>query len=122
MIAEFEIFVSHTEVEKPLMAEILPIREPFKVGAGFAEKFKFHLLELADTENEVAGSDFVAETLADLSDSERNLFASGTLNVFEVNEYTLCGFGAEIHGGSGVFRDADKRFEHKVEFSYAGEV
>ena len=98
MVAKFEIFVSHTEVEKPLMAEILPVGEPFEVRSGFAEEFKFHLFKLTDAENEVAGSDFVAETFADLSDSERNLFASGALNVFEVYEYTLCSFGAEIHG------------------------
>lgn len=37
VVAEFEIFVSHAEVEQPLMAEVLPICKPFEIGAGFAE-------------------------------------------------------------------------------------
>lgn len=72
VVAEFEIFVFHTEVEQPFVAEVLPVCKPFEVGAGFAEEFELHLFKLADTENEVAGSDLVAETLADLSDAERH--------------------------------------------------
>ena len=122
VVAQFEFFVVHAEIEKPLMAEVLPIVEPFKVGAGFAEKFKFHLLEFADTEDEVAGGDFVAETLADLTDAERHFLSRRALHVLEVDEDALCGFGAQIDGGSGVFRHADERLEHKVEFSHAREV
>lgn len=122
MIAQFEFFVVHAEIKKPLMAEVLPIVEPFKVGAGLAEKFKLHLFKFADTEDEVAGSDLVAEALADLTDAEGQFLSRRALHVLEVDKDALCGFGAQIDGGSGVFRHADERLEHKVEFSHAREV
>ena len=122
VVAEFEVFVSHAEVEQPLMAEVLPICKPFEIGAGLAEKFKFHLFKFADAEDEVAGRDFVAEALADLTDAERHFFTGCALHVFEVDKDALRGFGAEIDGGSGVFRDAYERLEHEVEFSHAREV
>ena len=122
VVAEFEVFVSHAEVEQPLMAEVLPICKPFEIGAGLAEKFKFHLFKFTDAEDEVAGCDFVAEALADLTDAERYFFTSCALHVFEVDEYALRGFGAEIDGGCRIFRHADKSFEHKVEFSHARKV
>lgn len=122
MIAQFELFVVHAEIEKPLMAEVLPIVEPFKVGAGLAEEFKLHLFKFADTEDEVAGSDLVAEALADLTDAKGQFLSRRALHVLEVDKDALCGFGAQIDGGSGVFRHADERLEHKVEFSHAREV
>ena len=98
VVAKFEVLVIHTEVEQPLMAEVLPVVEPFEVRSGFAEKFKFHLLEFADTEDEVARGDFVAETLADLTDSERDFLAGGALYVLEVYKYALRRFGTKIYG------------------------
>ncbi len=98
VVAKFEVFVLHTEVEQPLMAKVLPVAEPFEVRSRFAEKFKFHLLEFADTEDEVAGRDFVAETFADLTDSERDFLAGGALHVLEVYKYALRRFGTKIYG------------------------
>lgn len=104
------------------MAEVLPECKPFEVGAGFAEEFELHLFKLADTENEVAGSDLVAETLADLSDTERHFFTSGALHVLEVYENALCGFGTQIYGGGAILGYADKGLEHKIEFSHSRKI
>ena len=122
VVAEFEIFVLHAEVEEPFVAEILPIRKPFEVGAGLAEEFKFHLLKFTDAEDKVAGSDLVAETLAYLTDAERHFFTSCALHVLEVDKDALSGFGAQIHSGSAVLGDADKGLEHKVELSHACKI
>ena len=54
-------------------AEVLPVSKPLEVGAGFAEELAFHLLELADAEDEVARSYLVAESLADLAYAEGQL-------------------------------------------------
>ena len=50
-----------------------PVREPLLVSAGLAEPLHLHLLELAGSEDEVLGGDFVSEALSDLGDSERDL-------------------------------------------------
>jgi hypothetical protein len=50
-----------------------PVLVPFLVGAGLDEELHLHLLELAGTEDEVPRGDLVAERLADLPDSERDL-------------------------------------------------
>lgn len=119
VVAQLEFVFVHAEVEEPLFAEILPIREPLEVSAGFAEKFELHLFELAGTESEVAGSDLVAETLADLTYAERHFHARRTLYVEEVDENTLSGFGTQIYCVCAVFGYALEGLEHKVELSYA---
>src|SRR5690606_20159457 len=55
-----------------------------------------HLLELARAENEVAGGDLVAETLADLGEAERRLLARRGLLLTEVDEDALGRFGAQV--------------------------
>ena len=78
------------------MAERAPVFEPFEVGAGLAEEFKFHLLEFARAEREVAGRDLVAERFTYLADAERHFFAAGALDVFEVYEDALSCLGTEV--------------------------
>ena len=84
------------EVDVPGLAVVDPVLVPFLIGAGFAEKLEFHLLELAGTEDEVAGRDLVAEGLADLADAERRLLARGVHDVRVVDEDALGGFGAQV--------------------------
>ena len=122
VVAQAQVFFLDSKAVKPIFAVFFPVIEPFKVGAGFAEEFKFHLFKLADAEDEVAGGNFVSERLADLSDTERHFRSCGALHVFEVYEDTLRGFGTKVHGACRVFRDALESLEHKVEFSHAGEV
>ena len=99
------------------MAEAAPVLKPLKVGAGFAEEFKLHLLKLAHAENKVAGGNLVPEALADLADTERQLFARGALYVVEVDENALRGFGAEVHRVFGILCHALEGLEHQVELA-----
>ena len=122
MVAEFKIFFFHSQWQKEVFAIFLPIAEPFQIRSGLAEKFKFHLFEFAHAENKVSGGDFVTERFTYLAYTERNAHTRGTLNVFEVYEYALCGFGAEINGVYAVFGNALKSFEHKVELSYRRKI
>ena len=75
VIAKTKVFISHSKVKKELMAIVLPVCKPFKVGAGLAEEFKLHLLKLSGTENEVSGGDLVSEGLTDLRYAERKLLS-----------------------------------------------
>ena len=63
------------------MAERTPVIEPFEVGAGLAEKFKFHLFELAHAENKVTGRYFVTDRLADRTYADRPFFTGRPLNI-----------------------------------------
>ena len=122
VVAETDVFVAQTDGEQPVVAEFSPIGEPFKVGAGLAEEFKLHLLELADTEDEVTGSDLVTEGFTDLCDTEGHLTSGGSLYVYEVCENTLCGLGAEVNGVLRVLGYALEGLEHKVKLTDVGEI
>ena len=74
-----------------------------------AEEFELSLLELAGSEGEVAWIDLVAECLADLPDSERDLLAGGLAHALEVVEDRLTGLRAEIRRRRGVLGRADPR-------------
>ena len=122
MIAKVQVIFVHAEGKQPVFAEIFPVAEPFEVGAGLAEKFKFHLFEFAQAEGEISGRDFVAERFAYLTDAERYAHTRGTLHVFEVHENALRRFRTEIDGIRGIFRNALKRFEHQIEFADGREI
>ena len=122
MVAQSEIVARHAEIIEELLAVILPVFEPFEVGAGFAEKLQLHLLKLADTEDKVAGRDLVAERLADLTDAEGELLARGARNVLEVDEDPLRRLGAEIQLGGGILSDTLIGLEHQIELADVGEV
>jgi hypothetical protein len=55
-----------------------------------------HLLELAGTECEVAGRDFISKSLADLGDTKRESGMEGIYNIFEVHKHTLGCFRAQV--------------------------
>ena len=104
------------------MAEGAPVLEPLQISAGLAEKFQLHLLELPDTEDEVAGGDLVAESLAHLAHAEGQLAPGGALGVDEVGEDALRRLRPQIHGVLGVLGDALERLEHQVELPDVGEI
>ena len=97
-----------TEAQRfmPFQTNLLPFLEPFKLIAWTHEELHFHLLELAHAEDELAGYDFVTESLTNLGDTERNLHATGFLYIQVIYEDTLCRFRAQVylHGtiGSGT--------------------
>ena len=108
--------------DQPVLAEVLPVGEPLQVRAGLAEEFTLHLLKFPGTEGEVARGDLIPEGLAHLAHAEGQLFPGGALDVGEVYENALGGFGPQIDGGGGVLGDADLGLEHQVEFADGGEV
>ena len=122
VIAKSEVLASHTEVEEPLVTEVLPILEPLEVGAGLAEELKLHLLELTGTEGEVAGGDLVSEGLTDLSYAEGKLSSGRALNAGEVNEDTLSGLGTKIYGIGRILGYTYESLEHKVELLYISKI
>ena len=122
VVAETEIFLVHAERVEEVCAVVLPVCEPFEVGAGTAEEFKLHLFEFADTENEVTGGDFVTEGLTDLRDTEGHFLSGGSCDVLEVHEDTLRGFGTEVELTGGVLGNTLESLEHQVELTDIGEI
>ena len=122
MVAQTEIFLSHTEVKKEVLTVGTPVIEPFEVSSGLTEEFKLHLFEFTCTENEVSGCYFVSEGFTDLCNTERYLFTRGTLNILEVYKNTLCCFGTEIYLVRAVFGNTDEGLEHKVELTDSCEI
>ena len=88
-----------------------------QVLAGLAEEFQLHLLELADTEDEVTGGDLVTEGFSDLAHTEGKLAAGGALDVVEVYEDTLGGLGTEIYLIGGILGYALVGLVHQIEFA-----
>ena len=90
------------EAGVPVHAVFNPAVVGFFVLAGHDEVFDFHRLELAGSEDEVAGGDFVSERLAYLGDAEGEALSGGGEDVVEVDEDALGGFGSEIDEGVEV--------------------
>ena len=92
-----------------------PLIEPFFPICGGDKKFNLHLFKFPGSEGEVAGVDFVTESLSDLGDSEGEFFSRDFENIFELDEHGLGRFGPEVGKISLVLDRADVRFEHEVE-------
>ena len=96
MLVFTQVFGVNTQADVPCLAVVDPVLVPFFVSSGFAEELKLHLLKLASTENEVTGGNFVAERLTDLADAEGGLLTCRGHDIGEVDEDSLCGFGAQV--------------------------
>ena len=117
MIPQPEVFILDTQIQQEVVAVILPVLEPLKVGARLAEELQFHLLKLAGTEGEVARSNLVAEGLAYLTNAERNLLTGGALDILEVYEDALCGLRTQIQLVLRVLGNALEGLEHQIELA-----
>ena len=106
----------------PSHTSLLPRFEPLKLRAGLHEVLHLHLLELAHTENKLTGHDFVAERLADLCDTERQLHAPRLLHVQVVHEDALGGFRTQVNSGRTFGRRTDLGLEHQIELTDVGPV
>ena len=93
---------------------------PLRGGLGFDEELHLHLFELAGAEDEVAGGDLVAETLADLADAERRLLARTGDHIGEVDEDALSGLGPQIMHALLALDRTEVGLEHHVEFARLG--
>src|SRR6058998_2011180 len=67
----------------PRLAHVAPILVPLHGFRWMTEELDLHLLELAATERVVARIDLIAERLADLGDTERQLEAGAVEDVLE---------------------------------------
>ena len=99
-----------------------PVVEPLRRLVRWNEELHLHLLELTRTEDEVPGSDLVAERLADLCDAKRRLLARKLEHVLEVDEDALGSFWTQVDRGSGFFDGTHGRLEHQVEVTGLGQV
>src|SRR5262249_25008923 len=86
------------------------------------EVLDLHLLELAGPEDEVARRDLVAEGLADLADTERQLPPRGLEDVVEVHEDALRCLRPEVGEGGVLLDGAHERLEHQIELARRGEL
>src|SRR3989344_6125557 len=92
----------------PLLEPLLPLLRPHKI-------FYFHLLELTYTENKVARSNFVAESLSYLPDAERQFWMKRINHVFKVYKYSARCLRTQVRN-SCILSCADRRAEHGVKF------
>ena len=112
----------HTEGQEPVLTELLPVCEPFKISVRLAEKLKLHLLELTRTEREVARGDFITERLTNLTDTKRQLLTRRSLDILEVYKDALCGLRTEIYGILCILGDTLEGLEHQVKLTDTGEI
>ena len=118
VVVEAVVLCSEAESLMPLHARFLPAWEPLQFGAGLNEELHLHLLELAHTEDELAGYYLVAEGLANLRYAERNLHSAGLLHVEVVHEDALSRLGTQIHLHRTVGRGSHLGREHEVELAH----
>ena len=118
VVMETIVVVAETECPVPPHAGLLPLREPCELFARTYEELHLHLFEFAHAKDELPCDDFVAESLADLCDAERNLHAARLLHVEEIDEDALCRFGSQIDGVRSVGHRTYLRIEHQVELAY----
>ncbi len=106
----------------PGHAGLLPAVPPHHLLARAHEELHLHLLELAHAENELTRHDLVAERLADLCDTERQLHAARLLHVEEIDKDALRRLRTEVDRVGAFGQRADLRGEHQVELAHLGPV
>ena len=65
-----------TQIDIPLQTSVAPILVPLWAFSRRNKELEFHLFKFTRTEDEVAWSNFVAETFTDLSDTKRRLLTT----------------------------------------------
>ena len=88
---------------------------------GFDEELQLHLLELAAAEGEVARVDFIAEGLADLTNSEGHFYAAGIDHIFILRENRLGRFRPQVGHIFLTLHRTGVGLEHEVEHAGFGE-
>ncbi len=119
---EAHVLGVEAQLEIPVPPLLQPVLVPRLVGARLDEELHLHLLELAGAEDEVAGSDLVAEALAGLGHAERRLLAGRGRDVLVVDEDPLCGLGTQVVQALFVLDRAQVGLEQAVEHPRLGEL
>ena len=120
VLTQNEIVAGKTKVFVPGHSTIAPVAVPLLRGIRVAEEFDFHLLELARAEREIPRRDFVAKTLADLSDSKGNLHAAAVADVFEIHKDALSRLRPQKCRVIICAERTDNRLEHQIELTRSG--
>src|SRR5688572_7736578 len=122
VLAQSQVLFADAVFWIPSKAFIEPSLMPFFIGAGDNEKLDFHLLEFAAAKSKISRRNLVAEGLADLRDTERQLHAHGLENVIEVNENTLGGFRPQVSHRGILLHRTHESFKHQVELARFGKL
>ncbi len=120
MIAIFLIAQAKSLV--PFQTRFLPFFEPFQFRTGTHEELHLHLLELTHTENELTCYNFVAESLANLRNTEGNAHTTRFLHIEVVHEDSLRRFRTQINRHGTVGGRTHLGLEHEVELTNIGPV
>ncbi|CAB4541901.1 unannotated protein [freshwater metagenome] len=96
VLVKSEVVGVNAQIGVPVHPLLDPVVVPLFIGAWLHEKFHFHLLELASSEDEVSRCDFVSERLPNLANAKRRLHSRGAKNIGKVHKDTLRGFRTEV--------------------------
>ena len=122
VVVEAVLLIAQSEGLVPLQTGLFPLGEPLKLGTWTHEELHLHLLKLPHAEDELTGHYLVAEGLAYLGYSERNLHTACLLDIEEVDEYTLCCLGTQVDDTVLAGYIAELGGEHQVELTHLGPV
>ena len=117
LLADAQVLLAHAKLQVPVRS----LRDPSFVRglvlAGANEILDLHLLELARAEGEIAGRDFVAESLANLGNAKGQFPAHGIEDIAEIDKDPLSGFRPHVHKAGVVTRihGADAGAKHEIE-------
>ena len=117
MVVVTVFLIAQPEILMPCQTHLAPVVEPFHLFAGTYKELHFHLLELTHTEYELARHNLVAESLSDLSYTERYAHTSGFLDVEIVHEDTLGCLGTQINLHGSVGGGSHLGLEHQIELT-----
>ncbi len=81
VIVETVVLRRNAQIRMPLQTRLFPVVEPFELLSWFHEELHLHLLELAHTEDELAGHNLVAERLADLRNTKRQFHSACLVDI-----------------------------------------
>ena len=88
---------------------------PLEIRSWLNEVLDLHLLKFSSTEDEISGSDLIAECLTDLCDSEWDFFSRRPHDIREIHEDTLCCLWSKVDDSRRVISYSLECLEHKIE-------
>ncbi len=122
VFAQPEVFFPDAHANIIVEPLVHPVIEPLHIGAGLDEILDLHLLKFAGAEDEVSRGNLVTERFTHLSDSERQFFARGSLNVEKVDELRLRCLRAQIDRVGLILHRPHMRFKQQVEHAGLGQL
>ena len=122
MITKSKLLFLHSKGKKPVITKCSPILKPLKISIWLTEEFQFHLFEFSCSKNKITWSNLISKRLTNLCYTKRKLLSGSTLNILEVNKYSLCCLRAKIYSVLRIFSNTHKTLEHKIKLSYISKI